>query len=116
MRAVPEELESRRAEARSGGGVERIEVQHARGRLRARERLQVLLDEESFEAYDLFVEHRCVDFGMGRNNYARPTAEIAVMGVKGAVEIIFRKDMADKAKIAAHTETYEKRFCHLCRS
>ncbi len=59
-----EELLERRAEALAGGGPERIERQHERGRLTARERLDLLLDEASFEEFDLLKEHRCHDFGM----------------------------------------------------
>src|SRR3546814_2694540 len=58
------ELESRRAAARMGGGQKRIDAQHGKGRLTARERLEVLLDEGSFEELDMYVEHNCVDFGM----------------------------------------------------
>ncbi|MFM7029000.1 MAG: acyl-CoA carboxylase subunit beta [Chakrabartia sp.] len=58
------ELEKRRAAARMGGGQKRIDAQHAKGRLTARERLSVLLDEGSFEELDMYVEHNCVDFGM----------------------------------------------------
>src|SRR3546814_13377734 len=58
------ELESRRAGARMGGGQARIHAQHKKGRLTARERLEVLLDEDSFEELDMYVEHNCVDFGM----------------------------------------------------
>ncbi|WP_019995574.1 acyl-CoA carboxylase subunit beta [Aureimonas ureilytica] len=57
-------LEERRAEARQGGGERRIAAQHAKGKLTARERLEVLLDEGSFEELDMFVEHNCTDFGM----------------------------------------------------
>ncbi|MGX5806119.1 carboxyl transferase domain-containing protein, partial [Bradyrhizobium sp. Arg314] len=55
MRAVLEQLEARRAEARLGGGQKRIDAQHAKGKLTARERLEVLLDEGSFEEYDMYV-------------------------------------------------------------
>ena len=50
--------------ARVGGGAKRVEAQHAKGRLTARERIELLLDPGSFEEYDMFVEHRCSDFGM----------------------------------------------------
>src|SRR5712692_8172350 len=59
-----EELERRRAAARLGGGQRRVEAQHAKGKLTARERIDVLLDPGSFEEYDMFVEHRSIDFGM----------------------------------------------------
>jgi propionyl-CoA carboxylase beta chain len=59
-----EELERRRAAARMGGGDKRIAAQHAKGRLTARERLDILLDPGSFEELDMYVEHNCTDFGM----------------------------------------------------
>ncbi|KTR03422.1 methylmalonyl-CoA carboxyltransferase [Aureimonas ureilytica] len=58
------QLEERRSQARLGGGERRIDAQHAKGKLTARERLDVLLDEGSFEELDMFVEHNCTDFGM----------------------------------------------------
>src|SRR5690606_31695982 len=61
--SIPE-LERRREAARMGGGEKRIEAQHAKGKLTARERLDILLDEGSFEELDMFVEHNCTDFGM----------------------------------------------------
>jgi propionyl-CoA carboxylase beta chain len=64
MRDILDELEDRRSVARQGGGDKRIAQQHARGRLTARERLELLLDEGSFEEFDMFVAHRCTDFGM----------------------------------------------------
>ena len=64
MREILEELERRREAARQGGGQGRIDAQHAKGKLTARERVGVLLDEGSFEEWDVFVEHRCVDFDM----------------------------------------------------
>ena len=64
MKEIALELERRRAAAVLGGGQERIDAQHQRGKLTARERLTVLLDADSFEEWDIFVEHRCTDFGM----------------------------------------------------
>ncbi len=59
-----EKLVQRRAKARLGGGEKRIEAQHAKGKKTARERLELLLDPGSFEEYDMFVQHRCTNFGM----------------------------------------------------
>src|SRR5476649_475691 len=56
------ELEQKRDRARQGGGSKRIDSQHAKGKLTARERLEVLLDPDSFEEYDMLVEHRCTNF------------------------------------------------------
>jgi propionyl-CoA carboxylase beta chain len=64
MQKMLEELEKRRKAARLGGGQRRIEAQHAKGKLTARERIDVLLDPGSFEEFDMFVEHRSTDFGM----------------------------------------------------
>ncbi|MFC3214807.1 acyl-CoA carboxylase subunit beta [Novosphingobium panipatense] len=64
MSANIAEMEKRRDAAKLGGGQKRIDAQHAKGKLTARERLDVLLDEGSFEEMDLYVEHDCVDFGM----------------------------------------------------
>jgi propionyl-CoA carboxylase beta chain len=64
MRDIVAELEQRRRIARLGGGQERIDAQHARGKLTARERIDLLLDDDSFEEIDMFVEHDCHEFGM----------------------------------------------------
>jgi len=64
MQELLEQLETRRAEARLGGGQKRIDAQHGKGKLTARERIEVLLDEGSFEEFDMYVTHRCTDFGM----------------------------------------------------
>ena len=67
MHDILQALEAKRALARLGGGEKRIAAQHAKGKLTARERLELLFDEGSFEEWDMFVEHRCVDFGMADN-------------------------------------------------
>ena len=64
MSSTLAELERKRDAARLGGGIKRIAAQHAKGKLTARERLDVLLDQGSFEELDMYVEHNCVDFGM----------------------------------------------------
>ena len=64
MQDIIDQLEDKRRGARLGGGKKRIAAQHARGKLSARERLELLLDPGSFEETDMFVEHRCTEFGM----------------------------------------------------
>ncbi len=64
MSANIAEMDQRRSAARLGGGQKRIDAQHAKGKLTARERLSILLDEGSFEELDMYVEHNCTDFGM----------------------------------------------------
>ena len=77
MQDIIQQLEEQRALARLGGGVKRIEAQHRKGKLTARERLELLLDEGTFEEWDMFVEHRNHDFGMADN---RPPGDGVVTG------------------------------------
>ena len=71
MKDILEKLEKKRKLARMGGGEKRIETQHKRGKLTARERIRLLVDESSFEEFDMFVEHRCTDFGMEKNKVSK---------------------------------------------
>ncbi len=64
MQEIIARLDKKRAAARLGGGKGRIEKQHAKGKLTARERIELFLDPDSFEEWDMFVEHRCTEFGM----------------------------------------------------
>ena len=67
MKDILETLDERRSGAKLGGGEKRIEAQHKRGKLTARERIEILLDHGSFEEFDMFVEHRSVEFGMEKS-------------------------------------------------
>ncbi len=69
MHDIIDQLERRRAEARAGGGQRRIDAQHGKGKLTARERLELLLDEGSFEEWDMFVEHRATDFDLAEQTF-----------------------------------------------
>ena len=64
MKEIVDQLADKREQARLGGGQKRIDAQHGRGKLTARERIELLLDSGSFEEWDMFVEHRSTDFGM----------------------------------------------------
>jgi propionyl-CoA carboxylase beta chain len=93
VRDILEKLERRRAEARLGGGETRIKAQHAKGKLTARERLELLLDHGSFEEFDMFVEHRCVDFGMDKSPKAPGDGVVTGWGtVNGRKVFVFAKD------------------------
>jgi propionyl-CoA carboxylase beta chain len=92
MQDIVDALEKRRDAARKGGGVERIEAQHARGKLAARERVEILLDEGSFEEYDTFVEHRCVDFGMADKKVPGDGVVTGWGTVNGRLVYVFAKD------------------------
>jgi len=87
-----QKLVERRAKARLGGGEKRIEAQHAKGKLTARERLALLLDEGSFEEYDMFVQHRCTNFGMEKSH---PDGDGVVTGcgtIDGRLVYVFAQD------------------------
>ena len=92
MKEVLEELEIRRARARMGGGQKRIDAQHKRGKLTARERLRLLLDDDSFEEFDMYVEHRCIDFGMEKTKVPGDGVVTGWGTVNGRVVYVFAKD------------------------
>jgi len=92
MKPVLVKLEARRAEARLGGGEKRILAQHARGKLTARERIELLLDQDSFEEFDMFVEHRCADFGMEKSKIPGDGVVSGWGTVNGRKVFVFAKD------------------------
>jgi propionyl-CoA carboxylase beta chain len=92
MKNMLDRLEDRRAQARLGGGVKRIEAQHARGKLTARERLELLLDKGSFEELDMFVEHRSTDFGMAEVKIPGDGVVTGWGTVNGRAVFVFAKD------------------------
>jgi len=92
MQHILEELEKRRALAREGGGAKRIASQHAKGKLTARERIDVLLDEGSFEEFDMFVEHRSHDFGMEDQRFLGDGVVTGWGTINGRVVYVFSKD------------------------
>jgi len=92
MQDVIEALEAKREAARLGGGKARIEKQHAKGKLTARERVEILLDEGSFEEYDMFVEHRSNDFGMEKQRIPGDGVVTGQGTVNGRLVYVFSKD------------------------
>ncbi|PZQ83282.1 MAG: methylmalonyl-CoA carboxyltransferase [Ancylobacter novellus] len=93
MKHILDELEQRRAGARLGGGEKRIAAQHKRGKLTARERIELLLDTGSFEEFDTFVQHRCADFGMDKAEKIPGDGVVTGWGtVKGRRVFVFAKD------------------------
>lgn len=93
MKNILEALEERRAAAKLGGGQKRIEAQHGRGKLTARERIELLLDSGSFEEFDMFVQHRCVDFGMQNQDKIPGDGVVTGWGtVNGRTVFVFAKD------------------------
>ena len=92
MKDILETLEERRAGARLGGGEKRIEAQHARGKLTARERIELLLDKGSFEEFDMFVEHRSTEFGMEKTKVPGDGVVTGWGTVNGRKTFVFAKD------------------------
>ena len=92
MQDIIRQLEEKRAAARQGGGEKRIAAQHKKGKLTARERLELLLDSGSFEEYDMFVEHRCSDFGMAENTVPGDGVVTGHGTVNGRLVFVFSQD------------------------
>ncbi len=92
MQDILEKLEQRRANARLGGGQKRIEAQHGRGKLTARERIDLLMDPGSFEEFDMFVEHRCIDFGMEKQKIPGDGVVTGWGTINGRIVYVFAKD------------------------
>jgi propionyl-CoA carboxylase beta chain len=92
MKEILQELERRRAEARAGGGERRVAAQHAKGKLTARERIELLVDQGTFEELDMFVEHRVTDFGMEEQKVAGDGVVTGWGEIGGRLVYIFSKD------------------------
>jgi len=111
MKEILAELESRRAEARLGGGQKRIDAQHAKGKLTARERLEVLLDEGSFEEFDMFVAHRCTDFGMAETRHYGDGVVTGWGTVNGRQVYVFSQDFTVFG--GSLSETHAQKICKI---
>ncbi len=92
MKDILARLDERRERARLGGGQRRIDAQHAKGKLTARERIELLLDRDSFEEFDMFVEHRCADFGMEKEHVPGDGVVTGWGTVNGRTVYVFAKD------------------------
>src|SRR6202041_3680449 len=92
MADIIDRLEERRDSARAGGGQTRIDAQHKRGKLPARERVELLMDRDSFQELDMFVEHRSTDFGMEKSHVAGDGVVTGWGSVNGPTGFPFAKD------------------------
>ena len=92
MKEILTELEKRRERARAGGGEARIAAQHDRGKLTARERIELLLDDGSFEEIDSFVEHDCAEFGMEQRKFPGDGVVTGWGTINGRLVYVFAKD------------------------
>lgn len=89
---VKNEIESKRKEALLGGGEQRIEAQHRKGKLTARERIQLLMDPGTFVEYDMFSEHTCSDFGMENEKYPGDSVVTGHGLIHGRKAFVFSQD------------------------
>ena len=112
MKSILDSLEDRRANARLGGGQARIDAQHKRGKLTARERIELLLDHGSFEEFDMFVQHRCADFGMDQGDKIPGDGVVTGWGtVNGRVVYVFAKDFTVFG--GSLSETHAQKICKI---
>lgn len=111
MKDIQQELDQRRLDARMGGGEKRIASQHAKGKLTARERIELLLDEGSFEEFDMFITHRCTEFGMQDQ---KPAGDGVVTGwgtVNGRQVYVFSQDFTVLG--GSVSATHAKKICKI---
>jgi len=111
MQEIIAALEQRRTEARLGGGQKRIDAQHGKGKLTARERLDVLLDPGSFEEYDMFVTHRAVDFGMDKTIIPGDGVVTGWGTINGRLTYVFSQDFTVFG--GSLSETHAQKICKI---
>ncbi|MEL6645958.1 MAG: acyl-CoA carboxylase subunit beta [Pseudomonadota bacterium] len=111
MTNILQELEIRRDGARAGGGERRVEAQHKKGKLTARERLEVLLDEGSFEEYDMFVTHRTTDFGMAEQRHPGDGVVTGWGTINGRMVYVFSQDFTVLG--GSVSETHAAKICKI---
>jgi propionyl-CoA carboxylase beta subunit len=109
MHDILEQLEKKRDAARLGGGQKRIDAQHGKGKLTARERLELLLDEGTFEEWDMFVEHRCTDFGMENSKIPGDGVVTGYGMINGRLVFVFSQDFTVFG--GALSEAHAEKIC-----
>ncbi len=111
MKRILKELDTRRHDARLGGGQRRIDAQHGKGKLTARERIEVLLDEGSFEEFDMFKAHRCVDFGMDKVKIPGDGVITGWGTINGRLVYVFSQDFTVFG--GSLSETHAEKICKI---
>ena len=103
------ELVERRETAKMGGGQKRIDAQHRKGKLTARERLALLLDEGSFEEFDMFLQHRCTNFGMEKTKFDGDGVVTGMGTIDGRIVYVFAQDFTVNG--GSMSETMARKIC-----
>ncbi|MGL1834135.1 acyl-CoA carboxylase subunit beta [Rhodocyclaceae bacterium SMB388] len=109
MQEIIRQLDEKRRKAALGGGQKRIDAQHAKGKLTARERIELLLDEGSFEEWDMFKEHRCTDFGMDQETVPGDGVVTGYGTVNGRLVFVFSQDFTVFG--GSLSETHAEKIC-----
>jgi acetyl-CoA carboxylase carboxyltransferase component len=109
MSSGVEKLRSLRRQAQLGGGEKRIEAQHAKGKLTARERVLRLLDDGSFEEYDMFKQHRCANFGLEKQQFLGDGVVTGSGTIDGRLVFVFSQDFTVLG--GSLSETYAEKIC-----
>ena len=111
MQDIIRKLEEMREKARLGGGERRIQAQHSKGKLTARERIEILYDEGSFEEWDMFVEHRCNDFGMEKEKIPGDGVVTGFGTINGRLCFVFSQDFTVFG--GALSEAHAEKICKI---
>jgi propionyl-CoA carboxylase beta chain len=111
MRSIVERLIQRRQEAQLGGGLDKIDLQHEKGKLTARERILLLVDEHSFEEFDLYVEHRSYDFGLDKYGTAGDGVVTGQATIEGRPVLIYSQDFTVLG--GSLSETNAEKICKI---
>ena len=111
MQTILDQLEKKRELARLGGGQKRIDAQHKKGKLTARERIELLLDDGTFEEWDMFVEHRCTDFGMADNKIPGDGVVTGYGMINGRLVFVFSQDFTVFG--GALSEAHAEKICKI---
>lgn len=111
MYDIIRQLEERRARARAGGGKARVNAQHDRGKLTARERLDLLLDPDSFEEWDMFVEHRSTEFNMDKNFVPGDGVVVGHGNINGRLVFVYSQDFTVFG--GSVSETHADKICKI---
>ncbi|MCF1708877.1 acyl-CoA carboxylase subunit beta [Tabrizicola sp. J26] len=111
MKDILQQLEDRRTIARAGGGERRVAAQHSKGKLTARERVELLLDEGSFEEFDMFVAHRCTDFGMEETRIPGDGVVTGWGTINGRMVYVFSQDFTVLG--GSVSETHAAKICKI---
>lgn len=109
--SVIAELEHKRERARQGGGQARVDAQHAKGKLTARERIEVMLDPDSFEEFDMFVDHRCTNFGMEKNHVPGDGCVTGHGTINGRLVYLYSQDFTVMG--GSLSETNAQKICKI---